>query len=107
MIFAVNVLFPLVPTKLLAVNADPPSGVKVKVGDVAVFPFVNFIKTSTGFGSRGCSLEDIDIINKHKNEILEIKASGGIRDFDFACKLIEKGVTRLGVSNIDSLKGEK
>ena len=79
----------------------------IKMTEICNETFVNYIKTSTGFGSRGCSLEDIDIINKHKNEILEIKASGGIRDFDFACKLIEKGVTRLGVSNIDSLKGEK
>lgn len=79
----------------------------IKMTEICNETFVNFIKTSTGFGSRGCSLEDIDIINKHKNEILEIKASGGIRDFDFACKLIEKGVTRLGVSNIDSLKGDK
>ena len=41
--------------------------------------FVNFIKTSSGFGSRGASLHDLEIINKYKNDILEIKASGGIK----------------------------
>ena len=69
--------------------------------------FVSFIKTSTGFGSRGVSLEDIDIINKYKEEFLEIKASGGIRDIEMVNNLLEKGVTRLGMSNIDCLKGSK
>lgn len=78
-----------------------------KMTEICNETFVNFIKTSTGFGTRGVSLNDIDIINKYKNEVLEIKASGGIRDFDFACELINRGVTRLGVSNIDNLKGEK
>lgn len=66
--------------------------------------FVNFIKTSTGFGSRGVSLDDIDIINSHKNDVLEIKASGGIRSVDMVDDLIDRGVTRLGISNIDFLK---
>lgn len=66
--------------------------------------FVNFIKTSTGFGSRGVSLDDIDIINSHKNDVLEIKASGGIRSVDMVEDLIDRGVTRLGISNIDFLK---
>lgn len=66
--------------------------------------FVNFIKTSTGFGSRGVSLDDIDIINSHKNDVLEIKASGGIRSTDMVQDLIDRGVTRLGISNIDFLK---
>ena len=69
--------------------------------------FVNFIKTSTGFGTRGVSLEDIDLINKHKNEVLEVKASGGIREFNFALELIDKGVTRLGISDITNIKGKK
>lgn len=66
--------------------------------------FVNFIKTSTGFGSRGVSLDDIDIINSHKNDVLEIKASGGIRSVDMVEDLIDRGVTRLGISNIEFLK---
>lgn len=66
--------------------------------------FVNFIKTSTGFGSRGVSLDDIDIINSHKNDVLEIKASGGIRSVDMVEDLIDRGVSRLGISNIDFLK---
>lgn len=70
--------------------------------------FVNFIKTSTGFGTRGATLEDIDTINSVKSEILEIKASGGIKDYDTAIEFINKGVSRIGTScGVEIMKGEK
>ncbi|MDD3187582.1 MAG: deoxyribose-phosphate aldolase [Bacilli bacterium] len=77
-----------------------------KMVEICNETFVNFIKTSTGFGTRGVSLEDIDTINKYKNEVLEIKASGGIKELDFALALIDKGVTRIGTSDISKLGGK-
>ena len=61
--------------------------------------FVNFIKTSTGFGEYGARVEDLNIISKYKNEILEIKASGGIKTKEDMIKMIEAGATRIGTSN--------
>ena len=78
-----------------------------KMTEICNDTFVNFIKTSTGYGTRGVNLEDIDIINNHKNDILEIMASGGIRSIDMVESLIQNGVTRIGVSNIDFLRGDK
>ena len=78
-----------------------------KITEICSDTFVNFIKTSTGFGSRGVSLEDIDIINRYKNSILEVKASGGIHDEKMIEELLNKGVTRFGISNIDFLRGDK
>lgn len=70
--------------------------------------FVNFIKTSTGFGSRGASLHDLEIINKYKNDILEIKASGGIKNEEDAESFIKAGATRLGTSSgVAIMKGDK
>jgi len=60
---------------------------------------VDFIKTSTGFGSRGAIIKDIDIMNLNKKGKLEIKASGGIRDYNTAKEMIEHGATRIGTSN--------
>ena len=71
----------------------------IKMTEICNDTFVNFIKTSTGFGTRGCSIEDIRLINKHRNETLEIKASGGIKDYEFALELLEEGATRLGTSS--------
>ena len=69
--------------------------------------YVNFIKTSTGFGNRGANLEDIEIINQYKNDLLEIKASGGIRTYSEVVKFIEKGVTRIGTSHSMDIIKEK
>lgn len=70
--------------------------------------YVNFIKTSTGFGSRGASLHDLEIINKYKNDILEIKASGGIKNEEDAESFIKAGATRLGTSSgVTIMKGDK
>ena len=71
-----------------------------KMVEICNDTFVNFIKTSTGFGPRGDSLEDIKIINKYKNDVLEIKASGGIKTYDDAINFIEAGVTRIGTSSL-------
>jgi len=59
---------------------------------------VDFVKTSTGFSARGASLEDIKIMKDVVGESIEIKASGGIRDYERAMSMIEAGATRLGVS---------
>lgn len=77
-----------------------------KLTDICNETYVNFIKTSTGYGTRGVILDDIDVINNHKNDILEVKASGGIRSIEMIENLIDKGVTRIGISNIDFLRGE-
>ena len=70
-----------------------------KMTEICNETFVNFIKTSTGFGTRGASFHDIEIINDNKNEVLEIKASGGIKTLDDTLKYIDMGVTRIGTSN--------
>lgn len=60
---------------------------------------VDFIKTSTGFGSVGATLENVEIINLNKNNNLEIKASGGIRDYKKTKEMISAGATRIGTSS--------
>ena len=60
---------------------------------------VDYIKTSTGFGTRGANIEDIlNIKNAVKSEI-KIKASGGIKTREQAEKLIEAGASRIGTSS--------
>lgn len=79
-----------------------------KMTEICNETFVNFIKTSTGFGTRGASVEDIEIINKYKNDVLEIKASGGIKNIDDALKFIDLGVTRIGTSHgVEIIEEEK
>ncbi|MEG1943315.1 MAG: deoxyribose-phosphate aldolase [Angelakisella sp.] len=66
----------------------------------------DFIKTSTGYGSRGATTEDIAMFNKYLKLPAKIKASGGIRTTADAIKYIEMGCSRLGTSNgIDIVEG--
>ncbi|WP_224490627.1 deoxyribose-phosphate aldolase [Robertkochia flava] len=59
----------------------------------------DFVKTSTGFGNRGASLEDIKIIKNTIGNSAAIKASGGIRNYEDAMKFIEAGAGRIGTSS--------
>ena len=70
----------------------------IKMTEICNETFVNFIKTSTGFSEYGARVEDVELINKHKNEVLEIKASGGIRTLSDAEAMIKAGATRIGAS---------
>lgn len=58
-----------------------------------------FVKTSTGFHpAGGASVHAVELMHKTVGGRLGIKASGGIRDFETAQKMIEAGATRLGCS---------
>ena len=59
---------------------------------------VNFLKTSTGYAEKGASVEAVSLMRKHLPEHIQIKASGGIKTFEFADALIPAGATRLGCS---------
>lgn len=71
----------------------------IKMTEICNETFVNFIKTSTGFGTDGSRVEDIELIAAHKSELLEIKASGGIKDLSTAEAMIKMGATRIGTSS--------
>lgn len=58
----------------------------------------DFIKTSTGFSTRGASLEDVQIMHQAGQGQIKIKASGGIKDLAFMKTLIAAGAHRIGSS---------
>lgn len=57
-----------------------------------------FVKTSTGFGSGGASIDDIRLMRTEVGPHFGVKASGGIRSCTDALALIEAGASRLGAS---------
>ena len=79
----------------------------VKMTEICNETFVNFIKTSTGFSDFGARVEDVKLINQHKNDLLEIKASGGIRDIHDMEDMINAGATRIGTSSGVKIMNEK
>jgi deoxyribose-phosphate aldolase len=66
----------------------------------------DFVKTSTGFGPRGTTPEDVKLIRNAVGKDMGVKAAGGIRNFEGALKMIEAGANRIGASHsIEMVKG--
>ena len=66
---------------------------------------VDFVKTSTGYAEKGASVQAVKLIRAHLAGNIQIKASGGIKTYQFAKELIEAGATRLGCSrSVDIVK---
>lgn len=59
---------------------------------------VDWVKTSTGFGTGGATEEDLILMRKHSAPQVQVKAAGGVRDFDGLLRVREIGATRCGSS---------
>lgn len=59
----------------------------------------DFVKTSTGFSKGGANLEDIKLMRETVGTKMGVKASGGVRTYEDAMKMIEAGATRIGASS--------
>jgi len=59
----------------------------------------DYIKTSTGFGTAGATIEDVRLFKKYIGENVKIKAAGGIRTREDMVAYIEEGVSRIGCSS--------
>ncbi|MDT0556168.1 deoxyribose-phosphate aldolase [Patiriisocius hiemis] len=68
----------------------------------------DFVKSSTGYGTRGASVKDIINIKKTVGNTMAIKASGGIKTAEKAIEMINSGANRIGTSNgVEILKHSK
>ena len=70
----------------------------VKACELSVEAGANFVKTSTGFSSGGATAEDVALMKKTVGDNAKVKASGGIRDYETAIRMIEAGSERIGAS---------
>ena len=59
----------------------------------------NFVKTSTGFSTGGATEHDIELMRKTIGDKMGVKASGGIKTYEDAIKMINAGANRLGTSS--------
>jgi deoxyribose-phosphate aldolase len=71
---------------------------KVKGCLLAKLAGADFVKTSTGFGPGGATVEDIRLMRKTVGPDMGVKAAGGIRDYESMIRMIHAGATRIGAS---------
>ncbi len=76
---------------------------KVTLCRVVSMSGADFIKTSTGFGAGGATVEDVKLLREHVSPDLRVKAAGGIRTFEQAQALLEAGADRIGASALVGL----
>lgn len=58
----------------------------------------DFIKTSTGFGTGGATLEDVKLMKSIVGDAVKVKAAGGVRDLETCLAMVEAGAERIGTS---------
>jgi deoxyribose-phosphate aldolase len=85
-----------VPVKVIIETSLLTDEEKVIACKISENAGAKFVKTSTGFLGGGATIYDVLLMKSACS--LEVKASGGIREKDFAIKLIKAGATRLGTS---------
>lgn len=71
---------------------------KIRLCEICGELGVDWVKTSTGFGTSGATLEDLRLMRAHSPAAVQVKASGGVRELDFVLAARELGVTRCGSS---------
>ncbi|MBQ2687075.1 MAG: deoxyribose-phosphate aldolase [Clostridia bacterium] len=79
---------------------------KIKMCEIVSKSGADFIKTSTGFSSKGATAEDIKLFAQHVEPHVKIKAAGGIASLEDAEMFLSLGASRLGTSRIIGLVKE-
>ncbi len=74
--------------------------------ELAVEAGADFVKTSTGFGPAGATVEDVRLMRELCPEGVAVKAAGGIRTADDARAMLEAGASRIGTSSTREIAQE-
>ena len=71
---------------------------KIRLCEICGELSVDWVKTSTGFGSSGATLEDLRLMRAHSPAHVQVKAAGGVQDLEMLLKIRAVGATRSGCS---------
>ncbi len=79
---------------------------KIRLCEICSELNVDWVKTSTGYGTGGATHEDLILMRKHAAEHVQVKAAGGVRDFDGLLAVKALGVSRCGASRTKDILDE-
>jgi deoxyribose-phosphate aldolase len=99
----INTILPIIQSKEKLIKVIIESGVLTDEEIIRCCTLygtagVDFLKTSTGYAEKGASVEAVELMKRNLPAAVKIKASGGIRTYEFAKKLIDAGACRIGCS---------
>ena len=79
---------------------------KVRLCEICGEIGADWVKTSTGYGTGGATIEDLKLMRKHAPAAVQVKAAGGVRDMDKLLEVRAIGVTRVGASRTRDMLDE-
>jgi deoxyribose-phosphate aldolase len=79
---------------------------KIKLCEICGELGADWVKTSTGYGAGGATLEDLKLMRAHSPARVQVKAAGGVRDLDKLLEVRALGVTRVGASRTAEILNE-
>jgi deoxyribose-phosphate aldolase len=88
-----------VMTKFIIETAYLTEDEKVRACKIANRVKPDFMKTSTGYGPQGATVEDVRLMRSNLLPEIQIKAAGGIRSYAEAVQMLQSGASRLGTSS--------
>lgn len=79
---------------------------KIRLCEICSEQGCDWVKTSTGYGTGGATIEDLKLMRKHSAANVQVKAAGGVRDAKTLIEVKELGVSRVGASRTKSMMDE-
>ncbi len=79
---------------------------KIRLCEICGELRVDWVKTSTGFGTGGATTDDLRLMRKHSPAWVQVKAAGGVRDLDRLLEVRALGVSRVGASKTKDILDE-
>ena len=79
---------------------------KIRLCEICSELDADWVKTSTGYGTGGATLDDLQLMRQHAAPHVQVKAAGGVRDLDGLLKVRDVGVTRCGASRTREILDE-
>ncbi|MDQ2862334.1 MAG: deoxyribose-phosphate aldolase [Bacteroidota bacterium] len=100
----INTVMPIIKSRDKIIKVIIESGILtddeiIKCCDIFGAAGVDYVKTSTGYAETGATIHAVKLIRAHLADAVKIKASGGIKSYEFAKELIKAGADRLGCSS--------
>ena len=92
-----------VPVKAILETCYLTTAEKVAACEICMAAGAKFVKTSTGFGPGGATVEDVALLRKTVGKSLGVKAAGGIATLKTARQMIDAGANRIGTSRTTAI----
>lgn len=92
--------------KVIFENCFLADAQKIRLCEICTELNADWVKTSTGYGTGGATMDDLRLMRKHSGPAVQVKAAGGVRDMDALLQCREIGVTRIGASVTQAILDE-